>query len=132
MENKITIRTSEENWLSKLTGAYKDKNSVILIDDAKIGIDPTFDSIFDMGTKSKLTQREWIGIGYSVGLTAVGIGIILIAAFDPEPTSKLATLLIGGVALTLMGAGSGIYIITRLKPPKVTINKDGSFTIEWN
>jgi len=56
--------------------------------------------------------------------------MVLIAFYDPEPTSKLALLIGSGVLLALTGGLSAIYILTKKKPPNIKVGKNG-FEISW-
>ncbi len=125
-----TIKTSQEGWLKKLAVAYKNKMPVTVLDDAKVGIDLNQDSIFDMGRKAELSAAEITAVCVSIGMSAAGIGMILLAFFDPEPTTKLGLLIAGGVTLLLTGGFSAIYVLTKQKPPRVKVGKDG-IEIEW-
>mgnify|MGYP001568323692 CR=1 FL=1 len=46
------IRTSTHGWLADLFKSYRQKQPVVLIDDAHIGIDPQSDTILTNGTES--------------------------------------------------------------------------------
>jgi hypothetical protein len=56
--------------------------------------------------------------------------MILLAFFDPEPTTKLGLIIAGGATLLLTGGFSAIYLLTKQKPPKVKIGPNG-IEIEW-
>jgi len=124
------IRTTEKNWLNKLAIAYKEQKTVLLIDDANIGIDPNTQTIFHMGKINNLTMREWVSLGVSIGLGAAGMYMIIAGIADPEPTSKLGLLIGGGVVCVVGGGFSAIWILTGKKPPKIRLTKKG-FVIEW-
>ena len=127
----LTIRTSEHEWWKLLSQSYKNEQSILLIDDAKIGVDPFGDTIFQMLLKAKLSPRELAAVCVSLGMSAIGIGMIVLAFLDPEPTSKLGLLVGGGVPTVLLGGSSALYILVKLKPPKIAINAAGEFTIDW-
>lgn len=55
-------------------------------------------------TKKKIVLELLIG----VGITGIGLKLVMLAILDPEPTSKLALLTIGGFLITTIG----ISIIT--------------------
>lgn len=130
MENTI-VKTSEEGWFTKLTEAYKNRTPIAIVDDAKVGINPSEESLKDMGLKAKLSMQEWAAVGISLGMSAAGIGMIVLGFFDPEPTSKLG-LLIGGGAVCIIGGGfSAIRILTKQHPPKVVIGPAG-IEISWS
>ena len=125
-----TIKTTQEGWLKELAVAYKKKEPVTIIDDAKVGIDPNTDTIFEMGRKAKLSAAEITAVCVAIGMSAAGIGMILLAFFDPEPTTKLGLLIGGGAVLLLTGGFSAIYVLTKQKPPKVKVGPSG-MEVEW-
>jgi len=128
--NQITIRTSEQGWFQRLAEAYRDRASILLLDDANVGIDPANESLIAMGLKAKLSATEWIAVGVAVGLSAAGIMMIVLAFFDPEPTSKLGLLVGGGSVCVLTGGVSAIRILTKMRPPNVTLGPSG-IQISW-
>ena len=130
MESLVTIRTSEERWLQKLAKAYKDRQPVFLVDDAGVGIDPATQSLFQMGKHLKLSTREWAAVLVSLGVGMAGIGMIVAAILDPEPTSKLGALLAGGVLCVFGGGAGAVRILIYSKPPTVKLTKSG-IEIAW-
>ena len=129
--DRLVLRTSEEQWLTKLAQAYKHREPVMLVDDLGVGIDPGQQTLLEMGKDAGLSKREWLGVLTSLGVSLLGALMILAALFDPEPTSKLGILLAGGALCAFTGGISAIRVVTRHKPPKVTATKGGRFTIEW-
>ena len=128
--HKAIIKTSQKGWLEELAKAYKDKLPVTVIDDAEVGIDPSNDSIFDMGRKADLSSAEITAVCVAIGMSAAGIGMVLLAFFDPEPTTKLGLLIAGGATLILTGGFSALYVLTKQKPPKVKVGPNG-IEIDW-
>lgn len=127
---EIQIRTSEEGWFTQLARAYKQKTPVLLVDDAKVGIDPAVESLAAMGLKAKLTPREWSAVSVSVGLSAAGAAMVVLAFLDPEPTSKLGLLVGGGAVCVLTGGLTAVRILTKMRPPNVQIGPAG-MKIYW-
>lgn len=130
MTNQLTVRTSQAGWLAILAKAYKEKTPTLIIDDANVGIDPANHSLFDMGRRAKLSKAEIAATCIACGMSVAGIGIVLLAFYDPDPTSKLALIIISGVVLALSGGFSAIYVLTKNKPPSIKVNKNG-FEISW-
>ena len=128
--DELTIRTSEPHWFKKLAVAYKKKTPTLIIDDVQAGIDPSLENLFSMGIKAGLTLREWAGVAVSLGIGSAGMWMILIAITDPEPTSKLGALIIGGVVCVLGGGSYAAYILTNKRPPTVRASKLG-FELSW-
>lgn len=126
----LVIKTSEQNWLGQMASAYKKKQPITLIDDANVGISPESQTILQMGKEAGLSKREWVAVGVSLGMSAAGIWMIVAGVADPEPTSKLGLLIGGGVICVASGGFSAIRILTKHKPPKVTVGKNG-FEISW-
>lgn len=127
----LTIRTSEADWLPRLTQAYRRHAQVDLIDDAGLGVDPATQSLLQMGTTGKLTRREWTAVGLSSGMTVFGAALVVLAVLDPEPTSKLGLLVGSGALLALTGGFQTIRLLTRMKPPSITITPKG-IHIGWD
>jgi hypothetical protein len=127
----LTIRTSEKDWLARLTEAYRRHAQVDLIDDAGAGIDPARQSLLQMGLSGKLSRREWTAVSVSGGMTVFGAGLIIAAILDPDPTSKLGLLVGSGALLALTGGFQTIHLLTRLRPPSITISPRGVH-IDWH
>ncbi len=127
----LTIRTSERDWLARLTESYRQHAEVELIDDAGAGIDPARQSLLQMGLSGTLTGREWTAVSVSAGMTVFGAGLIVAAILDPDPTSKLGLLVGSGALLALTGGFQTIRLLTRLKPPSITISTKG-IHIDWH
>ncbi|MGA7524815.1 MAG: hypothetical protein WBW84_20360 [Acidobacteriaceae bacterium] len=129
--SELTIRTSERDWLARLTEAYRNQTQVELIDDAGAGIDPARQSLLQMGLSGKLSRREWTAVSISAGMTVFGAGLIIAAILDPDPTSKLGLLVGSGALLALTGGFQTIHLLTRLRPPSITISPRGVH-IDWH
>ncbi len=130
-ENELTIRTSEEGWLVKLATAYREEKEVLVVDDAEIGLDPQNQSLLGMGKAAGLSRGEWAGVGVSLGLSGVGLWMVVAAVVSPEPTSKLGLLIGGGSLLLLSGGFSAIRILTDHRPPVVEVTRLG-LRISWD
>lgn len=130
-ENELTIRTSEEGWLAQLASAYREEKEVLVIDDAGIGLDPNSQSLLGMGKAAGLSRGEWAGVGVSLGLSGVGLWMVVAAVVSPEPTSKLGLLIGGGSILLLSGGFSAIRLLTDHKPPVVEVTRMG-IRISWD
>ena len=126
-----TIRTSEKDWLSRLTAAYRQRAAVELVDDAAVGIDPATQSLLQMGVAGRLTRREWTAVSVAGGMTLFGAALVVAAILDPDPTSKLGLLVGSGALLALTGGFQTIRLLTRLKPPNITISAKG-IHIDWH
>ena len=122
---QMQIRTSEQNWFLQLAKAYRERIPVLLVDDAKVGIDPAMESLIAMGLKAKLTPREWTAVSVAVGMSAAGAAMVLMAVLDPEPTSKLGLLVGGGALCVLTGGMTAVRILTKMRPPNVQIGPTG-------
>jgi hypothetical protein len=126
-----TLRTSQQNWLAQLTRAYRSRTQVELIDDAGIGIDPATQSLLQMGVTGKLSRKEWTAVAISSGMTVFGAAMVILAIVDPDPTSKLGLLIGSGAILALTGGFQTIRVLTRQKPPTITISAKG-IHIDWS
>lgn len=125
------IRTSEPDWLPRLTRAYREHAQVELIDDAGLGIDPATQNLLQMGLSGHLTRREWTAVGIASGMTVFGIGMVIAAVMDPDPTSKLGLLVGSGALLALTGGFQTIRLLTRQRPPSITFSR-GGVHIDWH
>ena len=124
------IKTSEEGWLAALAKLYKEQLPAIIIDDANVGINPADHTLFDMARKAELSTAEITAVCVACGMGIAGVSMVILAFFDPEPTSKLALLVGSGVVLALTGGLSAIYVLSKKKPPNIKVGK-GGFEISW-
>jgi hypothetical protein len=129
-ENMESVRTSNNAWVKDLSKAYKTKTPIQLVDDAKIGIDPTKDTLLQMGRKAELGTREWVAVVIALGVAASGAYLLVMAIIDPEPFSKLTFAIGAGAVLTLGGGYGAVSVLTKTKPPRVIEIPDG-FEIHW-
>jgi hypothetical protein len=129
--SQLTIRTSKNGWLTELAKAYKDQTSLLLVDDANVGIDPSNQTIFAMGRKAELSTAEITAVCVSCGMSAAGVTMVLLAFFYPDPTSKLGLLIASGAVLAFTGGFSAIYILTKKKPPNIKVGP-GGIEIKWD
>ena len=127
---EITILTSQPGWFPRLARAYRDRTPVQLVDDAHVGIDPQSQSLVSMGIKAGLSASDWVAVGVAVGVSAAGVMMVVLAVLDPEPTSKLGLLVGGGAVCVLTGGLTAVGILTRRRPPNITMGP-GGFRISW-
>lgn len=125
------VRTSAKGWVGTLAKGYKNRDHIILIDDANVGIDPARESLVAMGIRARLSIEEWIAVGVSIGMSAAGSVMAVLAFIDPEPTSKLGLLIGGGAVCVLAGGLTAIRILTRLRPPNISAGA-GGIRISWD
>jgi hypothetical protein len=130
MDTELVVRTSEKLWAKTLADAYDKRTALTLVDDAGVGIDPTVQSLLAMGIHAKLTAQEWVAVGVGLGMSAAGVMMVVFSFLDPEPTSKLG-LMVGGGTICILGGGFGaIRVLTKQRPPNVTVSPRG-FEIKW-
>ena len=127
----LTIRTSEHGWLAQLAKAYRDRDDIVIVDDANVGIDPRTQTLLDMGLKTGLSRKEWTAVLIAGGMTIFGAVVIILAILDPDPTSKLGLLIATGGVLAVGGGFSSIRILTNHKPPKVRVSRNG-IEVAWD
>jgi hypothetical protein len=124
------VRTSQPDWLQALARVYKQRRPALFIDDAAFGIDPASQTLIEMARQAGLSKQQLAAVCIALGMSAVGIGMIGVAVFDPEPTSKLG-LLVGGGAVCVLGGGfAAIRILTKHKPPNIKATREG-IEISW-
>jgi hypothetical protein len=110
------IRTSNEKWLEIAIECYTKKTAFDFEDDAKLGITSedlsSAVSLIRAAKKSGAVTWQQVGtILTGLGMSGVGIWMIAVAVADPEPTSKLAILLAGGVLMALTGSLSILWAL---------------------
>ena len=127
---QVTIRTSEPEWFRTLATAYKKRAPVLLIDDANVGVDPAQQTLLQMGKHAALSPREWSAVLIALGVGAAGVWMIVAAIVDPEPTSKLGMLILGGAVFLGLGGFSAIKTLTGHQPPTIEVTKLG-FRLHW-
>jgi hypothetical protein len=125
-----SIKTSERGWLERVAKAYRSREAVVVVDDAQVGFDPG-ESLLESAVHARLSPREFAAVAVAVGMGAAGVGMVVLAFLDPEPTSKLGLLVGGGVACVLGGGFGAIRVLTRVKPPRVTLTPRG-IEIGWD
>ncbi|HXW64048.1 MAG TPA: hypothetical protein VEK74_03100 [Burkholderiaceae bacterium] len=125
----VIIQTSSPGWLASLATAYRQRRSVELIDDARIGVDPIRDTLFDMGKKANLSHREWIAVLVALGIGIAGAYLLVMAILDPEPFSKIAFALATGGLLVAGGGFAAIRVLVGHRPPTVRVSPRGGFEI---
>ncbi len=119
------VRTSDPGWLRSLALLYKARQAGVLVDDAHLGINPEDQTLLQMARISGLSRREIAGVSVALGMSGVGVTMVILAFLDPEPTSKLG-LLVGGGAVCVLGGGfSAIRILTSHKPPNIRATAKG-------
>ena len=119
------VRTSDPNWLRTLALLYRARLSGVIVDDANLGINPEDHTLLQMARISGLSRREIASVSVALGMSGVGVTMVILAFLDPEPTSKLG-LLVGGGAVCVLGGGfSAIRILTQHKPPNIRATAKG-------
>src|SRR5580698_2544087 len=97
IENMPMVRTSEPGWLAKVAEAYRNRVQIVIVDDANAGIDPSGQTLLQMGLKRGLSRNDWIGVCVAGGMGVWGAVMVVLAILDPDPTSKLGLLIGSGV-----------------------------------
>ena len=119
------VHTSDPGWLRSLALLYKARASGVIVDDAHLGINPEDQTLLQMARVSGLSRREIASVSVALGMSGVGVTMVILAFLDPEPTSKLG-LLVGGGAVCVLGGGfSAIRILTQHKPPSIRATAKG-------
>ena len=129
-QEKLILRTSQPDWLKALAVIYKSRQPALIIDDANLGVDPASFTLLQMAREVGLSHKEFVGVCVALGMSATGIGMVILAFLDPEPTSKLGLLVGGGMVCVLGGGFGAIRILTHLKPPNVRVTTQG-IEIAW-
>jgi hypothetical protein len=124
------VRTSDPDWIQALAIIYRARMTGLLVDDAQLGVDPAGQTLLQMAHHARLSKREIVGVCVSLGMSGVGVTMIVLAFLDPEPTSKLGLLVVGGCTCVLGGGFSAIRILTNHKPPNIRVTTRGT-EISW-
>lgn len=130
-----TIKTSDKKWLETALKEYSSKKQFTLIDDKRIKLkEKDLNSAVSLIKAAKLKGKKSIKqitkILLGLGLSSAGVYVIIIAIADPEPTSKLSLLLIGGIILAISG-GYGTLRALRIKfRVKKNKNVDNIFLVK--
>jgi hypothetical protein len=99
----ITIDANKDKEaIQSVARAMKNKERFIIV---------TPDEHFNPLGYDRHSAHVWIGAAGGGTLMTIGAGALVLAFFDPEPTSKLTALVAGGVIITLAG---GAVLITIL------------------
>ena len=80
----------QPDWLKALAVIYKTRRPVVLVDDAGLGIDPANYTLLQMAREAGLSRREMAGLGVALGMSATGIGMVVLAFLDPNPPRNSA------------------------------------------
>jgi hypothetical protein len=131
MDKEIIIQTSDNGWLKQVADAYRHRRSVVIVDDAEVGIDPQNQSLLAMGRQAGLGRQEWASVLISLGMSGAGLWMVITAIVDPEPTSKLGLLVLGGSVLIFSGGFSAIRLLTDQRPPTVEVTQRG-IRLSWD
>jgi len=110
------IRTSDKKWLEKALNCYTTKVAFEFLDDVPIGIghDDLLSAVALIAAAKNsgmITWQQIVGILTGLGMSGIGVWLIIAAIADPEPTSKLGILLAGGVVMAMTGGLSILYCI---------------------
>ena len=119
------VRTSDPNWLRTLALLYRARLSGVIVDDANLGINPEDHTLLQMARISGLSRREIAGVSVALGMSGVGLTMVIRAVLDPEPTSTLGLRGGGGAVCVLGGGFSAIRILTQHKPPNIRATSHG-------
>jgi hypothetical protein len=84
-----------------------------------------------MGVRAGLSPADWTAVGVSVGLSATGVLMVVLAFLDPPPTSKLGLLIGGGAVCAFTGGLTAVGILIRRRPPNIEVSDKG-FVIRWD
>lgn len=128
-----TIKTSDKEWLEEALKEYSSKNEFTLVDDNSLSLkendlQSAVSLIKAANLKGKKSIKQITKILLSLGLSSLGIYTIILAIADPEPTTKLSLLLVGGIILAISG-GYGTLRALKIRF-KVKKTNDRAFIVK--
>jgi len=128
-----TVHTATRDWLETVLRYYVNRQSFTLVDDGGIGV--TMEdlesalSLLKAGWKrGDFTVRQIVTALTGLGITGLGLWMIAGALGDPEPTSKLELLVLGGVVLSVTGSLATLHALG--VPVVVRMNTRDEFQID--
>ena len=68
---------------------YRTRLAGVLVDDAALGINPGDQTLLQMARVSGLSRREIVSVCVALGMSGVGVTMVILAFVDPEPTLSL-------------------------------------------
>jgi len=103
------IKTSDNSWFEKAMKAFTEKIEFKFIDDGELGFtEKDLKSALHLikATKKKgiFNWKTIVKVLTSLGISGIGVLLILLAIADPDPTSKLGLLIGGGIVIILTGS----------------------------
>jgi len=123
------IRTSSNGWRKQLAEAYRAKLPFTFIDDGGNGVDLAGQTLFDVLKASGLSGREALAVAMGLGVMGLGGTVLKIAMRDPEPITRTALSMLGGV-MVLLPFGAAWKLLTGA-PPGVIKLSPGVMKIAW-
>lgn len=131
-----SVNTSEENWQRKVAELMKKRKKFKIVSVDNVGIET---AAFSLGTHQNPTRSiplddgDKLFIAGAGAMMLFGAGMILLAFFDSEPTTKLGLLVGGGIAAVLGGGLVILAILLTRKKYQWTLEYDaetGKFVVE--
>lgn len=129
--HRKTIKTSDPNWVKKAMACYGSGESFGLFDDAGLGVSAQ-DVTSGFCLMAAARRRFNVPFGQiaqilaGLGVSAVGVWLVMAALADPEPTTELGLLVGGGLALAVTGSLSVLWSLGIKWQVEV---RDGNFTV---
>ncbi len=105
----LVIKTSDNIWFEEAIKAFTEKKEFKFIDDAEFNFtEKDLKSALHLikATKKKkiFSWKTIVKVLTSLGISAIGVWIIILAIADPDPTSKLGLLIGGGLVIIMTGS----------------------------
>lgn len=130
-----TVKTSSKNWLEEALNEYTSKKEFILVDDKEIKIkeddlNSAVNLIKAAKAKEGKSSTQITKSLTSIGLSSAGICVIMLAIADPEPTTKLSLLLVGGIVLAISGGYDALRALQIKYEVKNKDNNDLTFHVK--
>ena len=119
------IFTSGENWLKQVVSHYQEEEAFVLVDDGGLGVDPSQESLFDMGQRSGLEPLDILRLALTNQLVFSGL-FMMIAGIVAEERGATIALLAAGFAMM-----APVFHIYRSKRPRHVDQEAEGIRVSW-
>jgi hypothetical protein len=127
----LIVRTTDPHWWPRFQSARRHRQPLCLIDDGRVGVLPSSQSLNRLGPVARMGPSDWHGMLPALALLAAGSSAVLGSFLGPEPFGTLWLLLLCGGACACRGTWMAIRILARLRPPRISTCAGSVIEIRW-